>query len=89
MCDSWVFCFEFIEMEEVVSVFRSHPGKYSLHTTRSWEFAGLQEMTKVTSVKNGDLWLKSRYGKDVVVGMLDSGMSIFGISKYKILFVFF
>ncbi|XP_073300665.1 subtilisin-like protease SBT5.6 [Primulina huaijiensis] len=62
------------QMEEVVSVFRSQPGKYSLHTTRSWEFAGLQETTKVTSVKNGGLWLKSRYGKDVVVGMLDSGV---------------
>ncbi|EPS68864.1 hypothetical protein M569_05904 [Genlisea aurea] len=29
------------EMEEVKSVFESHPSKYSLTTTRSWEFSGV------------------------------------------------
>ncbi|KAI3456089.1 hypothetical protein Pfo_012752 [Paulownia fortunei] len=62
------------EMEEVVSVFRSHPRKYSLHTTRSWTFAGLQEARKWNNLKKEDLLLKSRYGKNVIVGMLDNGV---------------
>ncbi|KAG8385371.1 hypothetical protein BUALT_Bualt03G0036100 [Buddleja alternifolia] len=62
------------EMEEVVSVFPSRPGKYSLHTTRSWVFSGVQETMKLDDLKKDDLLLKSRYGKDVVVGMLDSGV---------------
>ncbi|KAL2484243.1 subtilase family protein [Forsythia ovata] len=60
-------------MEEVVSVFRSHPKKYSLHTTRSWEFVGLEERTKPYFMKK-DLLLKSKYGNDVIVGMLDNGV---------------
>ena len=30
-------------MKEVVSVYQSNPRKYSLHTTRSWEFLGLEQ----------------------------------------------
>ncbi|KAL2467362.1 subtilase family protein [Abeliophyllum distichum] len=62
------------KMEEVVSVFRSHPKKYSLHTTRSWEFVGLEERTKPYYLKKEDLLLKSKYGNDVIVGMLDNGV---------------
>ncbi|KAK6123947.1 hypothetical protein DH2020_042292 [Rehmannia glutinosa] len=67
-------------MEEVVSVFRSDPGKYTVHTTRSWEFAGLQESRKWNNImeKKDDLLLKSRYGKNVVVGMLDNGIFLNG-----------
>ncbi|GFQ02729.1 subtilisin-like protease sbt5.3 [Phtheirospermum japonicum] len=62
-------------MDDVVSVFRSQPGKYVLHTTRSWEFAGLPEAKKLNKLDKDDyLLLKSRYGKNVVVGMLDSGV---------------
>ncbi|PIN22581.1 Tripeptidyl-peptidase II [Handroanthus impetiginosus] len=62
------------EMEEVVSVIRSHPGKYSLHTTRSWAFSGLEEGRKWKSLEKDDLLLKSRYGENVIVGMLDNGV---------------
>ena len=30
-------------MKEVVSVYQSNPRKYSLYTTRSWEFLGLEQ----------------------------------------------
>ncbi|XP_057764063.1 subtilisin-like protease SBT5.6 [Salvia miltiorrhiza] len=63
------------KMEEVVSLFRSHPRKYEIHTTRSWEFAGVEEaMKKSENLNKDDLWLKSNYGKDVIVGFLDSGV---------------
>ncbi|CAK9136634.1 unnamed protein product [Ilex paraguariensis] len=61
------------EMDEVVSVSRSNPKKYSLHTTRSWEFVGLEEDTQ-NNLKKDDLLLKAKYGKDVVIGILDSGV---------------
>ncbi|KAL3851433.1 hypothetical protein ACJIZ3_013315 [Penstemon smallii] len=57
------------KMEEVVSVFRSNPRKYSLHTTRSWEFSGLQVAKKWSNLDKENLLLKSRYGKDVIVGV--------------------
>ncbi|XP_072993873.1 subtilisin-like protease SBT5.6 [Typha latifolia] len=58
-------------MKEVVSTFPSE-GKWSPHTTRSWEFMGFEEGLKGTESD----WLPSRakYGKDVIVGMLDSGI---------------
>ncbi|EHA8591949.1 hypothetical protein COCNU_contig69107584G000010 [Cocos nucifera] len=60
------------EMGEVVSTFRSE-GRWSPHTTRSWEFIGDEEGLK-GSERN---WLRSRakYGKNVIVGMLDSGLT--------------
>ncbi|XP_051128836.1 subtilisin-like protease SBT5.6 [Andrographis paniculata] len=67
------------EMEEVASVFRSHPGKYTMHTTRSWMFSGLQKWEsggggrrRHHSMK--DLLMKSRHGKNVIVGLLDNGI---------------
>ncbi|PSR98662.1 Subtilisin-like protease [Actinidia chinensis var. chinensis] len=62
------------ELEEVVSVFRSEPSKYSLQTTRSWEFVGLDEGEKWNHMKRDDLLLKARYGKQVIVGLLDNGV---------------
>ncbi|KAK4482051.1 hypothetical protein RD792_011603 [Penstemon davidsonii] len=62
------------EREEVLSVYQSNPRKYSLHTTRSWGFAGVQETRNVNNLKKEDLLHKSRYGKDVIVGMLDNGV---------------
>lgn len=35
--------FVVIELKGVVSVFKSDPRKYKIHTTRSWEFVGLKE----------------------------------------------
>ena len=71
--------FDDTELEEVVSISKSDPNKYSLHTTRSWEFSGLEEDEGLgRSAKNlfgmsGDLLNKARYGEDVIVGLLDSG----------------
>ena len=58
-----------------MSVSQSHPEKYSMHTTRSWEFSGLEEGRKGFFRTGGDssLLSKAGYGKDVIVGMLDSG----------------
>lgn len=64
----------FAELEEVVSVYPSDPRKYSLQTTRSWEFAGLQEIVPEATLNREDLLLKSSYGKNVIIGILDSGM---------------
>ncbi|CAI9783791.1 unnamed protein product [Fraxinus pennsylvanica] len=67
--------FKLSEIEEVLSVIRSQSAKYSLQTTRSWEFSGLQQLqgSKGFQLKE-DLLLKSRYGQNVIVGMLDSGV---------------
>lgn len=69
-------------MEGVVCVYKSQTEKYSLHTTRSWKFVGLEEPLNPWTVnpnhrtnnKGGDLLLsKAKYGEDVIVGMIDSG----------------
>ncbi|KAK9227566.1 hypothetical protein WN943_012619 [Citrus x changshan-huyou] len=65
------------ELEEVVSVYPSHPEKYSLQTTRSWEFVGLDEVAKQNRNHfnmGQDLLSKARYGQDVIVGLVDSGV---------------
>ncbi|XAR66630.1 Cucumisin [Bertholletia excelsa] len=62
------------EMKEVVSVIRSHPRKYSLHTTRSWDFMGLDESTEFKKGNMDYLLTRANYGKEVIVGMLDSGV---------------
>lgn len=62
----------------MVSVFESQPDKYSLQTTRSWEFSGVEETKEWNSVKNNkdNLLFKSKYGKDVIIGVLDTGIHI-------------
>ncbi|KAA8515017.1 hypothetical protein F0562_018196 [Nyssa sinensis] len=62
------------DMDEVVSVFQSHPRKYSLQTTRSWVFSGLEEGKQLNQMKKGDLLLKAKYGKDIIVGLVDTGV---------------
>ncbi|KAL2610340.1 hypothetical protein R1flu_028913 [Riccia fluitans] len=58
------------EREDVVSVVPNK--KYQLHTTRSWEFLGLEDA--FGNVADDSLWKKSNYGEDVVIGLLDSGV---------------
>ncbi|XP_078154580.1 subtilisin-like protease SBT5.4 [Carex rostrata] len=53
----------------VVSVFPSRG--YQLHTTRSWEFLGLESDGNVNS---NSLWSKAGYGKDTIIGNLDTGV---------------
>ncbi|GJM93255.1 hypothetical protein PR202_ga09800 [Eleusine coracana subsp. coracana] len=61
---------------EVVSTFRSE-GRWAPHTTRSWEFLGLEEGTRRgPGGGGGSDWLPSldKSGGDVIVGILDSGI---------------
>ncbi|KAA8515008.1 hypothetical protein F0562_018205 [Nyssa sinensis] len=63
------------EMDEVVSVFQSHPRRYSLQTTRSWDFVNLLEGGDLNHTnREKELLHKANYGKDVIVGLLDSGV---------------
>jgi hypothetical protein len=75
LLSSLIVSFLCTELEEVIAVSRSDPKKYSLHTTRSWEFIGLAEGEgdEKHLRRGGELWSKARYGKDVIVGLLDSG----------------
>ncbi|VFQ88469.1 unnamed protein product [Cuscuta campestris] len=59
------------ELEEVVSVYQSNPRKYRTHTTRSWEFSGLPADN---TFNKQDLLLKSNYGQNIIIGVLDSGL---------------
>ncbi|KAJ1703480.1 hypothetical protein LUZ63_003259 [Rhynchospora breviuscula] len=56
------------EIPGVISVFPSRG--YQLHTTRSWQFLGLESDGKVGS---NSLWSKAGYGKDTIIGNLDTG----------------
>ncbi|KAG5517093.1 hypothetical protein RHGRI_037745 [Rhododendron griersonianum] len=66
------------EMEEVVSVFKSRPRKYSLQTTRSWDFVNLlereQHLNGTKEEEEGLFLQKANGGEDVIVGVLDSGV---------------
>ncbi|XP_078154553.1 subtilisin-like protease SBT5.4 isoform X2 [Carex rostrata] len=53
----------------VVSVFPSR--EYELQTTRSWQFLGLESDGNVNS---NSLWSKAGYGKDTIIGNLDTGV---------------
>lgn len=54
---------------DVVSVFLNKARK--LHTTHSWSFLGLE---KDGVVPPSSLWKKARYGEDVIIGNLDTGV---------------
>lgn len=61
-----------------MSVYKSHPRKYSLHTTRSWEFAGVEGTPKTNKFNQDDkddILVKSKYGRDVIAGLVDTGMT--------------
>ncbi|KAL3522596.1 hypothetical protein ACH5RR_015430 [Cinchona calisaya] len=59
--------------DEVVSIYKSHPRKYSLHTTRSWEFAGVEE-DKLKEDDKDNILVKAKYGRDVIAGLVDTGV---------------
>ncbi|KAL9383903.1 hypothetical protein Peur_024226 [Populus x canadensis] len=54
---------------EVVSVFPNEVNQ--LHTTRSWEFLGLERNGQIPA---DSIWLKARFGEDVIIGNLDTGV---------------
>lgn len=64
-------------------MYKSEPRKYSLHTTRSWEFSGVEESVAPNYLNKDDLLLKARYGKNIIIGVLDSG------TFYFILFIYY
>ncbi|KAL6656210.1 hypothetical protein ACP70R_007036 [Stipagrostis hirtigluma subsp. patula] len=53
----------------VVSVFPNRG--HRLHTTRSWEFMGME---KDGRVRASSLWAKARFGEGVIIGNLDTGV---------------
>ncbi|XP_024047172.1 subtilisin-like protease SBT5.3 [Citrus clementina] len=60
---------EIAKHPKVVSVFLSKENK--LHTTHSWEFLGLEQNGRIPP---NSIWEKARYGEDVVIGNIDTGV---------------
>ena len=58
----------FIEHPKVVSVFLNKGRK--LHTTRSWDFLGLENDG---AIRSSSIWKKARFGEDTIIGNLDTG----------------
>ncbi|KAF0913837.1 hypothetical protein E2562_024922 [Oryza meyeriana var. granulata] len=53
----------------VVSVFPNRG--HRLHTTRSWEFLGME---KDGQIKANSIWAKARFGEGIIIGNLDTGV---------------
>lgn len=51
---------------DVISVFPNKAIK--LHTTRSWDFLGLEKNGAISSA-----WKKARYGEDAIIANIDTG----------------
>jgi len=60
---------EIAKHPEVVSIFPNNAKK--LHTTRSWNFLGLERNGVVPT---GSIWNKARFGEDTIIGNLDTGV---------------
>uniref|UniRef100_A0A1S3ZCN9 Subtilisin-like protease SBT5.6 n=1 Tax=Nicotiana tabacum TaxID=4097 RepID=A0A1S3ZCN9_TOBAC len=60
-------------MEGVISVFHSDPHEIKPHTTRSWDFVSLMEGTSLIN-SGQDLLQNASYGKDIIVGVMGSGV---------------
>ncbi|CAN4104400.1 unnamed protein product [Withania somnifera] len=54
---------------KVVSVFENRARK--LHTTRSWNFLGLENSDGI--IQPSSIWKKARFGEDTIIGNLDTG----------------
>lgn len=54
-------------MPDVISVTPNR--KFTAHTTRSWDFLGLNYYSK----DDNTLLQKGNYGEDVIIGVIDSG----------------
>ncbi|CAA0357103.1 unnamed protein product [Arabidopsis thaliana] len=61
--------YEISKHPEVVSVFPNKALK--LHTTRSWDFLGLEHNSYVPS---SSIWRKARFGEDTIIANLDTGV---------------
>ncbi|XP_050228703.1 subtilisin-like protease SBT5.3 [Mercurialis annua] len=60
---------EISKRPEVVSVFPNEVNE--LHTTRSWEFLGLERNSQIPPESP---WHKARFGEDVIIANLDTGV---------------
>nr|XP_009396094.1 PREDICTED: subtilisin-like protease SBT5.3 [Musa acuminata subsp. malaccensis] len=68
----------YLEVEEAMKV-SEYPGVlsvipnrgYTLHTTHSWEFLGLERDGRVPKQS---LWRKARFGEDTIIANLDTGV---------------
>lgn len=61
-------CIFIVEHPEVKAIFLNKGKK--LHTTRSWEFLGLEKDGRIVE---GSLWQQAKFGEDVIIGNLDTG----------------
>lgn len=59
------------ENPNVVSVFLSK--EHKLHTTRSWEFLGLEKNGRIPA---NSAWRKARFGENIIIANIDTGMHI-------------
>ncbi|XP_038723791.1 subtilisin-like protease SBT5.6 [Tripterygium wilfordii] len=72
--------FKLSHLEDVISVDESNPNEYTLDTTRSWEFLGLEGLTHERAhiwnqFSTGEEMLhKAKYGKNIIVGIIDTGI---------------
>uniref|UniRef100_A0A7N0UIF5 Subtilisin-like protease SBT5.3 n=1 Tax=Kalanchoe fedtschenkoi TaxID=63787 RepID=A0A7N0UIF5_KALFE len=57
---------------DVLSVFPDKAGQ--LHTTRSWDFMQLEMAGSAGHVNYGPLWREAKFGEDVIIANLDSGV---------------
>ncbi|XP_019246989.1 PREDICTED: subtilisin-like protease SBT5.3 [Nicotiana attenuata] len=65
--------------DEEAAALSKHPGVVSvflnrhkeLHTTRSWNFLGLEHDGKISE---SSLWKKAKFGEDIIIGNIDSGV---------------
>ena len=72
----------FVKHPDVVSVFKSQFRE--LQTTRSWEFLGLQQNG---IVPENSAWKKAKFGQDLIIANLDTGMLINFMSAHGISYV--
>jgi len=59
------------ENPNVVSVFLSK--EHKLHTTRSWDFLGLEKNGRVTA---NSAWTKAKFGEGTIIANIDTGKHV-------------
>ncbi|KAK7320538.1 hypothetical protein VNO77_30097 [Canavalia gladiata] len=60
---------EIAKNPNVVSVFLSK--EYKLHTTRSWDFLGLEKNGKIPA---NSAWRKAKFGENIIIANIDTGV---------------
>lgn len=69
-----------LEHPEVLSIFLDEGRK--VQTTRSWDFLGLE---KDNVIPQNSAWNKGRFGEDVIIGVIDSGLFWFNILNFTLI----